>query len=291
MGRIGITYTYWAPNWMESLEEYRSRIRRAAAIGFDLMSFSQDVPLLFSPEQQRQLLDTAEEHGVKLNYMAGLMPDQDLASDSAEDRRHGVEHLQNLARKLGDMQAGADLGGALTGVLRQGLGSRDKQRCWDHCVEGMKEAIKVAEDHGVTFHIEVLNRFEHFLLNTCDEALRYVEEVGSPNLKMLLDTYHMNIEEDSLGEAIISAGDHLGTFHIGENNRKLPGRGHIPWDEVVSALKQIDFDGDTVMEPIVHPGGGVGPVLAVWRDMTDGRDLDDAAKEALDFYRRKLAAA
>jgi len=291
MGKIGITYNYWAPNWTESLEEYQSRIERAAAIGFDLMSFAQDIPLLFSRDQQQQLLDTAKKHGVKLNYMGGLLPDQDLNSDSEEDRRRGIEHLQNVAKKLSEMQEGADLCGALTGVMRQGLGGRDKQRCWEHCVEGMKEAIKAAEDHGVTFHIEVLNRFEHFLINTCEEALRFLEEVGSPSLKMLLDTYHMNIEEDSLGEAIVKAGDHLGVFHIGENNRRPPGRGHIPWDEVVSALKKIDFDRDTVMEPIVHPGGGVGAVLAVWRDMTDGRDLDEAAREGLEFYRRKLAAA
>jgi D-psicose/D-tagatose/L-ribulose 3-epimerase len=291
MGRIGITYNYWAPNWMESLEEYQSRIERAAAIGFDLMSFSQDVPLLFSRDQQQLLLDTAQKHGVKLNYMGGLMPNQDLNSDSEEDRRRGVEHLQNLARKLSEMQQGADLGGALTGVMRQGLGKRNKQQCWDRCVEGMKEATKTAEDHGVTFHIEVLNRFEHFLINTCEEALRFIEEVGSPNLKMLLDTYHMNIEEDSFRDAIVRAGDHLGTFHIGENNRRPPGRGHIPWDEVVSALKQIGFDRDTVMEPIVHPGGDVSSLLAVWRDMTDGRDLDEAAREGLEFYRRKLAAA
>jgi D-psicose/D-tagatose/L-ribulose 3-epimerase len=291
MGRIGITYNYWAPNWMDSLEEYLSRIPRAAAIGFDLMSFSQEIPLMYSRDQQQQLLDTAEKHGIKLNYMAGLLPNQDLNSDSEEDRRRGIEHLQNLATRASEMQEGADLCGALTGVMRQGLGKRDKQVCWDHCVEGMREAIKVAEDHGVTFHIEVLNRFEHFLINTCDEALRFIEEVGSPNLKMLLDTYHMNIEEDSLGEAIVRAGDHLGLFHIGENNRRPPGRGHIPWDEVVSALKEIDYDGDTVMEPIVHPGGDVGPVLAVWRDMTDGRDLDEAAREGLEFYRQKLAEA
>lgn len=74
--------------------------------------------------------------------MAGLMPDQDLNSDSEEDRRRGVEHLPNLARKLSQMQEGADVGVALTGVMCQGLGKRDKRRCWDHCVEGMKEAIK-----------------------------------------------------------------------------------------------------------------------------------------------------
>jgi len=175
-------------------------------------------------------------------------------------------------------------------MFRDSLGRRDMERCWENCVDSMKEAIKVAEDHGVLFSIEVLNRFEHFLINTSEQAVQFVEQVGSPNLKILLDTYHMNIEEDSFRDAIVRAGDKLGLFHIGENNRRPPGRGHIPWDEVVGALKQIDYQGDTVMEPVVLSGGVVGQYLAIWRDLTDGEDLDEAARKGLEFYRSKLAS-
>jgi len=291
MGRIGITFNYWGNEWMEDLAEYERRMARAAAIGFDLMSFSQDVLFLYTPEQRKRFLGTAAEHGLKINYMAGLGPKQDINSESADDRRRGIAHLCALAERASEMQSGADVGGAITGVMRQGLDGRDKQRCWANAAASMREAMKTAEDLGVTFHFEVLNRFEHFLINTCEEALHFLDEVGSPNLKMMLDTYHMNIEEDSLGGAIVRAGDQLGTFHIGENNRRPPGRGHIPWDEVVAALHRIAFDRDTVMEPIVHMGGGVGNLLAVWRDMTGGRDLDEAARKGLTFYRAKLAAA
>ena len=296
MGRIGITFNYWGNEWMEDIEEYERRMARAAAIGFDLMSFSQDVLFLYTAEQKKRFVASAAEHGIRVNYMAGLGPKQDINSDSEEDRRRGIAHLRALAETASEMQemaggGGADVGGAITGVMRQGLDGRDKERCWAHAVGAMREAMKTAEDLGVTFHIEVLNRFEHFLINTCDEALRFLDDVGSPNLKMMLDTYHMNIEEDSLGEAIVRAGDQLGTFHIGENNRRPPGRGHIPWDEVVAALHEIGYDRDTVMEPIVHMGGGVGNLLGVWRDMTDNRDLDEAAREGLEFYRSKLAVA
>ncbi len=296
MGRIGITFNYWGNEWMEDIGEYERRMARAAAIGFDLMSFSQDVLFLYTPEQKKRFVASAAEHGLRINYMAGLGPKQDINSDSEEDRRRGIAQLRALAERASEMQqiaggGGADVGGAITGVMRQGLDGRDKERCWAHAVGAMREAMKTAEDLDVTFHIEVLNRFEHFLINTCDEALRFLDEVGSPNLKMMLDTYHMNIEEDSLGDAIVRAGNQLGTFHIGENNRRPPGRGHIPWDEVVAALHEIDYDRDTVMEPIVHMGGGVGNLLAVWRDMTGDRDLDEAAREGFEFYRAKLAAA
>jgi len=290
MSRIGIAHMYFGHEFVADTDEYCNRISRAAAIGFDLISFAADIPFLSKSDQQR-VLERAERENVKINYLGGLPPNGDLCSDSAEDRARGVAHLQRTAKKLAELQEGAELAGAITGVMRQGLAGREKQQCWDHCADSMREAMKVAEDVGVTFSIEVLNRFEHFLINTSDEASRFIDQVGSPNLKMLLDTYHMNIEEDSLSAAIVNGGDKLGLFHIGENNRRPPGYGHIPWDEVVAALKQIDYQGDTVMEPIVRPGGGVGNLLAIWRDLTDGEDLDEAARKGLEFYKAKLETA
>lgn len=290
MNRIGIIHHYWGTDFTASPDVYCERISRAASVGFDLMTVMMDA-IFYSEDDKQKLLDRAEKENVKLNYSGGFAPNMDICSDSAEDRDRGVKHLQNTARLLAEMQEGAEFAGAITGVFKDSLGSRDKQHCWDNCVASMKEIMKAAEDQGVFFSIEVLNRFEHFLINTCDDALRFVEEVGSPNMKILLDTYHMNIEEDSLGEAIVKAGDKIGLFHVGENNRNVPGRGHIPWDEVVGALKQIDYQGDTVMEPVVLMGGSAGSSLAINRDLTGGMDLDELAREGLAFYKAKLASA
>jgi D-psicose/D-tagatose/L-ribulose 3-epimerase len=152
----------------------------------------------------------------------------------------------------------------------------------------MREAIKVAENNDVTFNMEVVNRFEQFIVNTCEEALAYVESVGSPNAKVMLDTFHMNIEEDFMGEAILTAGDKLGHFHIGENNRMPPGYGHIPWTEIGAALRKIDYQGYVVMEPFLMPGGEVGRDIKVFRDLSVGLDLDEEARKALQFMRGVL---
>jgi D-psicose/D-tagatose/L-ribulose 3-epimerase len=290
MQRFGINHAYWGTDFGAEPGEYCRRISRAAKVGFDLLTVGQEVALMFSKSDQQMLMDTAERENVKLNYSGGFGPNQDICSDSAEERNAGIAHLQNVARKLSELQEGAELAGAITGMFRDSLRQRDMERCWENCVNSMKEAIKVAEDHGVRFSIEVLNRYEHFLINTSEQAVQFVEQVGSPNLKILLDTYHMNIEEDSFHDAIVMAGDKLGLLHIGENNRRPPGRGHIPWDEVVGALKEIDYQGDTVMEPVVLSGGIVGQYGAIWRDLTDGEDLDEAARKGLEFYRSKLAS-
>jgi D-psicose/D-tagatose/L-ribulose 3-epimerase len=149
----------------------------------------------------------------------------------------------------------------------------------------MKEAVKAAEANNVFFNMEVVNRFEQYIMNTAAEAVAYVQQVGSPNAKIMLDTFHMNIEEDFCGESILQAGEHLGHFHIGENNRMPPGYGHIPWTEIGAALRQINYRGAVVMEPFLQPGGEVGRDIKIYRDLSAGLDLDVEAEKALQFVR------
>ena len=91
--------------------------------------------------------------------------------------------------------------------------------------------------------MEVLNRFEGYLLNTAEEGVRYVREVNEDNVKLMLDTFHMNIEESSMTEAIRQAGPLLGHFHTGEPNRMPPGAGRMPWFEIGLALQSIGYEG------------------------------------------------
>ena len=115
------------------------------------------------------------------------------------------------------------------------------------------------------------------MVNTAREAARYVDMVGSQNVGILLDTYHMNIEEPSIGDAIRLAGDKLVAFHVGENNRSCPGRGHLDWDEIFGALKAVGYTGRIVAEPFVAVGGEVGRSVCSWRSL-----LEDTTEAVLD---------
>ena len=113
--------------------------------------------------------------------------------------------------------------------------------------------------------------------------------MGSTNIKVELDTFHMNIEENSFAEAIEKTGDMIGHVHIGENNRRPPGTGCLPWDEIFGALRKIGYEGRIVMEPFVLTGGEVGRDVSLWREiMPPDTNLDAAAKQALEFVRGKL---
>lgn len=153
----------------------------------------------------------------------------------------------------------------------------DKARDWDIGVKNVREIAKVARDCGVDYCLECLNRFEGYLLNTAKEGVQFVEEVDVPSVKLLLDTFHMNIEENSFYDAITTAGKYLRRLHTGENNRRVPGQGILPWHEIGRALHAIGFDGDVVMEPFVRPGGTIGSDIKVWRPIVERID-----EEALD---------
>jgi D-psicose/D-tagatose/L-ribulose 3-epimerase len=240
-------------------------------------------------EERQSLKAHADDKNIILSHCIGLPPQYDIASEDETVRKNGIAFLREMAEAIGEMG-----GGNLSGIIyscwpaTMPQGEMDKRSYLERSVASMKQAIKVAEDNNVIFNMEVVNRFEQFLLNTCDEAMAYVEAVGSPNARILLDTFHMNIEEDFIGEAIQKAGDKLGHLHIGENNRMPPGYGHIPWTEVAAALRKINYQGYVVMEPFLMPGGEVGRDIRVFRDMSVGLQLDEEARKALMFIRGVL---
>lgn len=131
----------------------------------------------------------------------------------------------------------------------------------------------------------------NYLINTSKECVQFVKEVGKENVKVHLDTFHMNIEEDDIGDAIRQAGSLLGHVHTGEPNRKVLGQGRLPWHEIGQALRDVHYDGMVVMEPFVRMGGIVGQNIHVWRDLSEGateEQLDRDAANAVRFQRYML---
>jgi D-psicose/D-tagatose/L-ribulose 3-epimerase len=286
MNKIGIYYAYWTHDWNADFHPF---IDKVAGLGFDVLEVNAGTIVEFTPEERRNLKAHAEDKNVALSYCIGLPKQYDPASEDEQVRKAGVAYLSRMARAIGEM-GGGNLGGILYSYWPVTVpeGMTDKRPYLERSVASMKEAAKVAEDSQVYLNMEVVNRFEQFLINTCEEAVAYVEAVGNPNVKVMLDTFHMNIEEDFAGEAILTAGDKLGHFHIGENNRKPPGYGHIPWTEIGAALRKINYQGYVVMEPFLMPGGEVGRDIKVFRDMSTGLDMDAEAKKALMFMRGVL---
>ena len=209
----------------------------------------------------------------------------DLVSEDAATRKNGITLLQNLCRAMKHMGGTVMAGINYSSWPRKLLPGEDKRVLTDRAIDGVREAVKAAEDCGVIFCLEVVNRFEHFVMNTAAEGIAFAKRVESPNCKILLDTFHMNIEEDSFRESILESKGWLGHFHLGETNRRPPGFGRMPWQEIFGALRDIDYQGAVVMEPFLVPGGEVGRDISVYRDLLGSDDLDDLAARSAKFVR------
>ena len=288
MNKLGIFMNFWEKNWDADHAKY---IKKAKAIGFDVLEFQAQPLLEMSDDKICSLKALADEVGIELTYSLGLDRNYDVSSLDENVRKGGVEYLQNIIRK---MHVGG--GTLLSGVSYAGWGTPDnflgdKRPYWEQSIKSMKEIIKVAEECGVTYCVEAVNRFETCLINTGREALDYVAEIDSPNIGVLLDTYHMNIDENNIGDAIRLVGDKLTSFHTGENNRTAPGRGHLDWDEIFGALAEINYKGRIVSEPFVMEGGEVGRDIHVYRNLVDDpteAGIDAEAAYLLNFEKEML---
>jgi len=143
---------------------------------------------------------------------------------------------------------------------------------WALVVKNLKVLAKYAEKKGIQICVEPLNRFETDFLNTCDQGLKLIADVGSPALKLHLDTFHMNIEEKNQAAAIKKAGKHLAHFHACGTDRGTPGNDSLQWEPIVKALKSIKYTGDVVIESFTTDVKVIARAAAIWRRMEPTRD-------------------
>jgi D-psicose/D-tagatose/L-ribulose 3-epimerase len=273
--KIGIQYGFWSK---DRSGDFLSYVPKVAKLGFEVFEISAYPLINLTVEQRDAIKDATADAGLELSFQTSLPKIYDIASPDAAIRKSGIEYLKQNIQITRDM-GGKMLSGVLYGAWQDAPEDPGKDRGYylENSVNSMKEIIKFAEDTGIRFNVEILNRFEQYILNTVEQGLEYLRMVDSPNIKLELDTFHMNLEEDAIGPAILKAGDKLGHLHASENNRKLPGQGHIPWAEVAKALGQINYQGYIVIESFVKSGCELARLLKIWRDLDD-RDLEIAAQ-------------
>lgn len=285
--KYGIYFAYWEKEWSA---DYKKYIDKIAELGFDILEISCGAfkERYTTDAQLYELRDYAKEKNVILTAGYGPQAAENLGSEDPAVQENAIRFFTDTLQKLQKMDIHL-LGGGLYSYWPVDYTKPvDKERDLERSIANMKKIAKVAEDCGVVMGMEILNRFEGYLLNTCDEGIQYVDAVGSKNVQIMLDTFHMSIEEDNIAAAIRKAGDKLCHLHLGERNRQVPGKGTMPWDEIGQALRDINYQHAAVMEPFVMPGGVIGSEVKVWRNLvkdTSEEALDKDAKNALQFVK------
>lgn len=223
----------------------------------------------FNKERVRRALGEA---GVGCIGCTCLDKETDPTSPSQEVRRRGINHLEKTAKLLSDL-GGNLVTGVTYGAWGKLTGSGPTEEEWKHSAESLREACRLVRDLGVTFGVEPANRFETYFVNTAADAIRFVKEVGEPNIGVHLDTFHMNIEEKNQFDPIVKAGKLLCHFHCCENDRGIAGSGHIDWDGVFRGLSQIGYDKWITLESFTQEIKSVAASTAIWRQIAPSADV------------------
>lgn len=289
MNKVGIYYAFWEREWSA---DYLAYIKKVKKLGFDVLEIAAGALPELSSVKRQELACAAKDEGIKLTYCIGLPAKYDVSSPDETVRKNGINYVNTLLDCIHEM-GGDTLGGIIYSCWPMEVRPDYdyKRRIRQQSLLSLRELLKKAEQYDINYCLEIVNRFEQCILNTAAEGIEFAKELESPKAKLLLDTFHMNIEEDSIGDAIRSAKGLLGHFHIGECNRKTPGTGRMPWKEIFTALHDIDYEGAVVMEPFIKMGGQVGKDILVLRDLSGNADeeqMDRLAADAAAFVKKGL---
>lgn len=284
MNQLGASTWIWTSPFTDA---ELGLVARVKALGFDLLELAIEDTQRVSADAVRE---AGEREGIGFTVCGAFGPDRDLSHEDPAVRRNGIDYVKaciDLAAGIGAPHVAGPMYSAVGKARMLEPDEREQQRRW--AVESLKEVAEYAAGRDVRLGVEPLNRFETDLVNTAEQALELCDRVGYDNVGILLDTFHMNIDEKRLGATIRLVGDRLLQVHACENDRGTPGTGHIPWDDVFDALRAIDFAGPLVIESFTPAVRDIAKAVSLWRPLD--APSDELAGAGARFLREALAAA
>lgn len=228
-----------------------------------------------------------EQYGLECTICSVLVDGLSLISDDAAVRAKTRSHLGDAIQSAAEVGARI-IAGPLYSPVGYLPGRRRTPDEWKWAVEGYQSLGDSLQANDVTLAIEPLNRFETFFLNTASDAAALCEQVGHPRIGILFDTFHANIEEKNIAEGYRTVGPHLKHVHTCENDRGIPGSGHVEWQQVFQALRDLNYDGWLTIESFGFALGDLSSAAAIWRDIE--KTPESIAFEGVKFLRQNFPA-
>ena len=276
--KLGINLYLWADDMHDGLMPVLESLKR---IGYDGV----EVPIFDLDEagwaRWGQRLD---ELGLQRTANTVIAPEHDPVSPDPSVREAAYDHMRGVVDCCAAVGA-ALLCGPHQVALGVFTGSGPTDEEWKRSVEHLKRVADYAAESGVVLAEEVVNRFELYHLNTVDQAIQFVDEVGHPNCRIHLDTFHAHIEEKDPAAAIRRAGERIAHVHISENDRGVPGTGSVAWEATFEALRDIGYDGWLTVEAFGNFLPNLAAATRIWRQLFESED--QLARDAYAFLREQ----
>lgn len=262
--KLGIHAYAWCTEWSNKT---LSLIDKCAEFGVDFI----EIPLMdLALFDGKQIKERLLHKGINAVTSTVLSKETDISSQDEQVRNNGITYLKECVKATGEI--GSD---SFSGVIYSEFARKEHiaptQANRDNATKALREVAVYAQDFGITIGIEPVNRYETNLINTSQQAMSMKEMIGESNVKIHLDTYHMNIEEKSFYDATMLAGKDLIHYHLCENDRGIPGTGTVNWDDLFKALKDINYQGYAGLENFVGLGSNFN--TWVWRELAPSGDV------------------
>ena len=279
---LGVHSATFVKNWHEDITPYIHKCKKAGYKSVEVSLLGQ------TPSSAKEIAKLANDLNISLTCTTGLSKDEDISSSDLLVQQNGVEALKRAIDMTSIMQANL-----LTGVVHAAWGisnsmGKDKEAKFTNSAQSIKKISSLLIEKDIKLGIEPLNRYESDFINTVDEGIRLCNLINHPNVGLLLDAYHMNIEEKDMCKSIEKARDKLFHFQVAENDRGVPGTGSLNWSEIFNTLKKINYKGHISLEMFIQANVDTRKDLFTWRNIEE--DAYDAILRSFNFLREHLDA-
>ena len=256
----------WTASWSNKTLDL---IDRAKGLKFDVI----EIPLMeIELVDPKKIKERLEQVGIGVCTSTVCSEAYDITSDDEAAVKGGLDYLKRCVRATAEMGATCFTGVTYSAIGRR-IDSMPDERYWGRAAEALKQVAKLAADLGVTVGIEPVNRYETFLVNTCDQALKLREMIDEPNIGIHLDAYHMNIEENDFYEPTRKAAAFLCHYHLSESHRGTPGTGTVNWDDIFRALGEAKYSGLVGLESFSEVSDAMRAATCIWRQLAPSSDV------------------
>ena len=272
--KFGIHSYAWCSQWSNETLDLIDRIKN---LGLDFI----EIPLMcLETFDSKAIKERLNNVGLDACTSTVLLNDTDITSEDTEIRKKGIDYLKACVRATGEIGAKNFSGVIYSQHVKPAI-KPPTEKEWQYSADCLREVAKFAQEYDVNIGMEPVNRYETYLVNTCEQAIKLKGMIGEPNVKIHLDTYHMNIEEKSFYSATKMAGSDLMHYHFCENDRGIPGTGLVDWDGIFRALSEINYTGYAAMESFVDCTDNMS--TWVWRRLA--KDGDTLVREGIEFIK------
>jgi len=260
------TFVWASPFGTDTLD----LIDKVKEFGFDLIEICVEQPETIDTRLVRARLNAVD---LKPLVCGAFGPDRDMSAEYDAVRDNAATYLRqcvDIAHALGSPTvSGPMYAGVGATTMRTG---EERRTQWDRAAATLRPVADYAAGLGVRLALEPLNRFETDLINTVEQALRFLDDLGRTNVGLLVDTFHMNIEEKDIPAAIRRAGSRLFEFHACANDRGTPGEDHLPWPAIAAALADVSYSGPIVIEAFTSKIKEIARAVSLWRPLAESED-------------------